>query len=49
MEAPSDGTDTPYELNTTYLDALSATDGANPQMHVRRFLTSQAMMLSLLR
>ncbi len=43
----SDGTDTPYELNTTYLDALSATDGANPQMHVRRFLTSQAMMLSL--
>lgn len=43
----ADGTDTPYELNISYLDALKAPEDTNPQLHVRRFLTSQAIMLSL--
>lgn len=53
----SDGSDSPYELNITYFDALgfepSATDSTAPgevsmaELHVRRFLASQAIMLSL--
>ncbi len=43
----SDGRDTPYELNITYLDALSDPKNPDPQWHCRRFLTSQAIMLSL--
>jgi sucrose phosphorylase len=43
----SDGRDTPYELNIAYLDALSDPDKPDPQWHCRRFLTSQAIMLSL--
>ncbi len=39
-----DGSESPYELNVTYFSALSDPD---PQRHVRRFLTSQAIMLSL--
>jgi len=43
----SDGTDTPYELNISYLDALSSPEAPDSQLQVRRFLTSQAIMLSL--
>jgi len=42
----SDGTDAPYELNITYFDALGA-PGMPVEMHVRRFLGSQAVMLAL--
>ena len=43
----SDGSDSPYELNITYLDAL--TDPAQPdaQLDVARFLCSQTVALAL--
>lgn len=43
----SDGTDSPYELNITYMDAVA--DGAKipEEEHVRRFLGTQAVMLAL--
>jgi sucrose phosphorylase len=40
-----DGSKKPYELNVTYRDALSMPD--DPQAGLRRFLCSQAIMLSL--
>lgn len=44
----ADGTESPYELNITYLDALSHLDGKNGRAgDRRRFLTSQAVMLAL--
>lgn len=42
-----DGTDTPYELNITYVDALGEPDGMKTVLHARRFLSSQAVMLAL--
>lgn len=42
-----DGSDTPYELNVTYFDALDAEPSLLPDLHVRRFLTTQAIMLAL--
>lgn len=42
-----DGTDTPYELNISYVDALGEPDGMDPDLHARRFLSSQAVMLAL--
>lgn len=44
-----DGTKSPYELNMNYLDALSATGfpGEDVRTTARRFLSSQAIMLSL--
>jgi hypothetical protein len=42
-----DGSDSPYELNITYVDALSDPDSVDPVEHARRFLASQAIMLSL--
>ena len=42
----SDGTDTPYELCITYFSAL-APEEPNDELHVRRFLASQAVMLAL--
>ncbi|QDU58438.1 alpha-amylase family glycosyl hydrolase [Aeoliella mucimassa] len=45
-----DGTDAPYELNITYVDAVSPTTADEPaevELHARRFLTTQAVMLSL--
>jgi sucrose phosphorylase len=38
--------DAPYELNITYVDALSPAN-LDPQLHSRRFLASQAVMLAL--
>jgi glycosidase len=42
----SDGSDTPYEMNVSYLSALKPDDG-DVQAHARRFLASQAIMLAL--
>jgi sucrose phosphorylase len=42
-----DGTDSPYELNISYLDALGDPENASPEWHAQRFLLSQAVMLSL--
>ena len=42
-----DGTESPYELNVTYVDALGGAVATDPEMHARRFLASQAIMLAL--
>lgn len=42
----SDGIDSPYELNISYFDAL-ATDERDQELHLRRFLASQAVMLAM--
>jgi len=47
MKRNPDGTDTPYELNVSYVDALGEPDGLDPNLHARRFLSSQAVMLAL--
>ncbi len=41
-----DGSDSPYELNITYFSALGG-PGVTTEQHVRRFLSSQAIMLAL--
>ena len=44
----ADGSQSPYEMNINYFDALSDPAGMEPEsLQVRRFLTSQAIMLSL--
>ena len=49
--ANADGSKTPYELNCTYFSALSDPDAGDSveasELHVRRFLSSQAVMLAL--
>ncbi|MEC7502240.1 MAG: sugar phosphorylase [Planctomycetota bacterium] len=42
-----DGSQSPYELNITYFSALAETDDDSGELHVRKFLASQAIMLSL--
>lgn len=42
-----DGSDSPYELNITYVDALSDPTSCETAEHAQRFLASQAIMLSL--
>ena len=42
-----DGTESPYELNITYFDALAFPDQEDPALHARRFLAGQALMLAL--
>jgi len=45
----SDGTQSPYEMNINYFDALSNPNGAEPlDLQVDRFIAAQAIMLSLL-
>ena len=47
-KANPDGTQSVYELNISYFDALSNPDGSEPlDLQIRRFLASQAIMLSL--
>ncbi|MCG8585754.1 MAG: alpha-amylase family glycosyl hydrolase, partial [Pirellulales bacterium] len=41
-----DGTDVPYELNIAYVDALAPSE-ADEDLHARRFLSTQAVMLAL--
>ncbi len=43
----SDATDSPYELNISYLAALDEPQGLPTELHVRRFLGSQSLMLAL--
>ena len=43
----ADGSDSPYELNITYLDAVADRNTTAPQDHARRFLATQAIMLSM--
>ena len=42
-----DGSDSPYELNITYLDAVADASRVSPAEHARRFLATQAIMLSM--
>ncbi|GAB4576007.1 MAG: alpha-amylase family glycosyl hydrolase [Anaerolineae bacterium] len=42
----SDGTQSPYELNVTYVDAIISENPAEPAVQARRFMTSQAIMLA---
>ena len=45
----SDGTQSPYEMNINYFDALSNPNGNEPlELQVNRFIAAQAIMLSLL-
>lgn len=43
----ADGGDRPYELNITYLDAVADSMVVPPALHARRFLATQAIMLSM--
>ena len=43
----ADGTDAAYELNITYFSALGDPAGLSPELHARKFLTSQGVMLAL--
>ncbi|WP_404304985.1 sugar phosphorylase [Neorhodopirellula lusitana] len=47
MRANGDGTESPYELNITYLDAVADRRSVSPAEHSRRFLATQAVMLSM--
>jgi len=42
-----DGTESPYELNITYVDALSKNDAATDPLHAQRFIASQSIQLVL--
>ena len=42
-----DGSQSPYELNITYVDALCGNRGGGDDLHARRFLASQAIALVL--
>jgi glycosidase len=43
----SDGTDSPYELNISYFDALRDTSVQEDRLHIERFLLTQTVPLSL--
>lgn len=43
----SDGSDSPYELNITYLNAVADASKVSAAEHARRFLATQAIMLSM--
>lgn len=47
MRNLGDGTQSPYELNVTYLDAVADRRSVPPAEHSRRFLATQAVMLSM--
>ena len=42
----SDGSDSPYELNITYLDALTNTSRGKDEYQLQRFIASQTLMMS---
>ncbi len=44
----TDGTDSPYELNITYLDALKYTARGEDNLQVDRFICSQTIMMSFI-
>ncbi len=41
-----DGSTSPYELNTTYLDALKETQFSSKENQIERFISSQAVMMA---
>lgn len=43
----TDGSESPYELNITYVDAMWRNFGKTDEYHAKRFLASQSIMLSL--
>lgn len=47
MKRNPDGSDSPYELNITYLSALDEPGGLPPEQHAKRFLANQSIMLAL--
>lgn len=48
MKQNPDGSESPYELNTTYFSALASTDDKeSDEIQIQRFLASQAIMLAL--
>ena len=47
MKRNTDGSESPYELNIAYFDAVSDPETSDPADQVRRFLAGQAVMLSL--
>ena len=47
MRRKPDGTESPYELNITYVSALDSPEGLSPDAHARKFLASQGLMLAL--
>jgi len=45
----ADGTQSPYEMNINYFDALSNPNGNEPlELQVKRFIAAQAIMLSII-
>jgi sucrose phosphorylase len=47
MKSNPDGTDSPYEINISYFDALKGTCNGLDQWQIPRFITSQAIMLAI--
>ena len=47
MRALPDGTEAPYELNTTFFDATRQTVSGPDEWHLERFLCSQTIVMSL--
>lgn len=47
MRKQPDGSESPYELNISYLSALGDPEDLDPQSHAARFLATQAIMLAL--
>lgn len=47
MRVLGDGSESIYELNCTYFDALGNPDEPNDTYHIERFLTSQTIVMSL--
>jgi len=47
MRSNSDGSESPYELNITYVDAVADRSTTTPEDHAQRFLATQILMLSL--
>lgn len=48
MKKNSDGTESPYEMNITYFDALKGTSQGEDNMQVHRFICSQTIAMSLM-
>lgn len=47
MKKNPDGTESPYELNISYFDAMKDAPGSDSNLQVQRFLCSQTIMLTL--
>ena len=47
MRSQPDGSESPYELNITYVDAVANRSKVTPAEHSRRFLATQAIMLAI--